>query len=35
MAKIELDKYYTPSHVVDDCVDKVAELIGDDVKHII
>ena len=35
MAKIPNDKYYTPQHIVDKCVNKVKEIVADDVTEII
>ena len=35
MAKIPHDKYYTPQHIVDKCVNKVKEIVADDVTEII
>ena len=35
MAKIPNDKYYTPQHIVDTCVNKVKEIVADDVTEII
>ena len=35
MAKIPNDKYYTPQHIVDKCVNKVKEIVGDSVTEII
>lgn len=33
--KIMLDKYYTPSHVVDICISKTFEILGDSISEII
>ena len=35
MAKIPNDKYYTPQHIVDKCVNKVKEIVADSVTEII
>ena len=35
MAKIPNDKYYTPQHIVDTCVNKVKEIVADNVTEII
>ena len=35
MAKIPNDKYYTPQHIVDKCVNKVKEVVADNVTEII
>lgn len=36
MAKIDMDKYYTPDHIVDHCIARVGEIIGfDNVTHIV
>ena len=35
MAKIPNDKYYTPQHIVERCVSKLNEFVGDDVTEII
>ena len=35
MAKIPNDKYYTPQHIVDKCVNKVKEIVADSVTEIL
>ena len=35
MAKIPHDKYYTPNHIVEHCVSKLREFVGDSVTEII